>query len=421
MRILVVGGGGREHALAWKLSQEAEVFASPGNPGIAEDCETFDIAASDSAGLVELCAERAVDLVVVGPEDPLVAGLADILRMAGVNVFGPGAEGAKLEASKAFSKDAMAAAGVPTAAYANFTDAHEAKTFARRRFETGRAVAVKASGNALGKGVVVAETSQEAEAAIDRMMLDRAFGSAGDTVVIEDRLVGREFSLLTIVGDHNFVSLPVAQDHKRAFDGDLGPNTGGMGSFSPVDWLPDGLVDEVEQTVVAPILAHLRAQGIQYRGMLFSGLMMDRGRPYCLEYNVRFGDPETQSVMMRLGQGFAKALHQAATGVPIEAPEVLPNAAVSVVVASGGYPGEYKKRLPISIHALPPGVKIFHAGTALDDGQLVTNGGRVLCVSAAAKTAKEARSLAYEGVNAIAFEGAFSRSDIASEPEGTQP
>jgi phosphoribosylamine--glycine ligase len=413
MRILVVGGGGREHALAWKLAQEAEVIVAPGNPGIAKDAEVVPVAATDFDGLVRLATERAVDFVVVGPEDPLIAGLADRLREAGIPVFGPGALGAKLEGSKAFSKEIMFEADVPTAEFMSFHSPSEAKTYARERFADGRPVVVKASGQALGKGVAMCDTIEEAEAAIDQMMVERVFGAAGDQVVVEERLQGFEFSLLTIVGDHNYVSLPIAQDHKRAYDGDQGPNTGGMGTFSPIERVPDDLVREAEERVVAPVLRRLRELGYVYRGVLFSGLMVQDGRPYCLEYNVRFGDPETQSVMLRLGRGFANALHQSATGQVIEAPEVLDNAAVTVVIASGGYPGEIRRGLPIDLSDVRSEVKLFHAGTKLDDaGNLVTNGGRVLAVSAAAETLPLARALAYAGAEAVRFEGAFYRHDI---------
>jgi phosphoribosylamine--glycine ligase len=414
MRILVVGSGAREHALAWKLAQEAEVLVTPGNPGIAEDCECLNIGAQDFGGLAAICRTRDIDLVVVGPEDPLIAGLADHLRGAGIAVYGPLADGAQLEGSKAFSKAVMRDAGVPTAQFESFTDPSAAKAFARERFDAGRGVAVKASGNALGKGVIVCGAYEEADAAIEKMMVAKEFGEAGQTVVIEDRLEGPEFSLITLVADDNFVSLPVAQDYKRVFDGDQGPNTGGMGSHTPVEWLDTNFVADVEQRVVAAVLSELRSRGISYRGTLFSGLMMDAGVAHCLEYNVRFGDPETESLMLRIGSGFADALYQAATGAVVVAPEVKANAVVSVVVASGGYPGGYKKGLPITIGPLPAGVKLFHAGTALKDGQLVTNGGRVICVSAEAPTMAEARTLAYEGARAVQFEGAFYRGDIAA-------
>jgi phosphoribosylamine--glycine ligase len=412
MRILVVGSGGREHALAWKLAQEAEVLCAPGNPGIAEDCEVVQVAANDFPALVRLAQERHVNLVVVGPEDPLVDGLADTLREAGIPTYGPSRAGAQLEASKAFSKELMRDAGVPTAHFETFTDPELAKEYARLRFADGRPVAVKASGNALGKGVVVCDDPGEAEAAIDQMMVQRIFGEAGATVVIEDRLGGPEFSLITIVGDENFVSLPVAQDHKRAHDGDQGPNTGGMGTYSPVDWVTEELIAHTEERIVRPVLLELKKRGITYRGTLFSGVMMDGAHPYCLEYNVRFGDPETQSLMLRIGRGLAAALEQAARGEVIDAPEILSNASATVVVASGGYPLEYRKGLPIHLGAVPAGAKVFHAGTATKDGQLVTNGGRVFGAAASAPDLARARSLAYEAAREIRFEGAFYRKDI---------
>lgn len=415
MRILVVGGGGREHALAWKLSQEAEVIVAPGNAGIAEDVEVVPVAATDFEGLIALAKARAVDLVVVGPEDPLIAGLADRLREAEIPVFGPGALGAKLEGSKSFSKELMFEAGVPTSQFLSFHNPNEAKTYARERFADGRPVVIKASGQALGKGVVVCDTIDEAETAIDQMMVERIYGEAGAQIVVEERLRGFEFSLLTIVGDHNFVSLPIAQDYKRIFDGDQGPNTGGMGTYSPVARVPDELVRDTEERVVAPVLRRLNEMGFVYRGVLFSGLMVDDGELFCLEYNVRFGDPETETVMLRLGTGLAKALHQAATGQVIEAPEVLDNAAVTVFVASAGYPGDYAKGLPIDVSQVRDDVKLFHAGTKLDaEGQLVTNGGRVIAVSAAGETLAIARAKAYAGAEAVAFEGAGFRRDIGA-------
>lgn len=271
MKVLVVGSGGREHALAWKLSQEHEVLCAPGNAGIERDVEAVCVSAQDHQRLIELCRDRRIDLVVVGPENPLIDGLADELRTAGVAVFGPGRAGAQLEASKTFSKVMMARANVPTAAFSTFTDPASAKEFAKSRFEAGQGVAVKASGNALGKGVVVAETLPDAERAIDDMMVARLFGHAGEQVVIEDRLVGKEFSLLTIVGDQNFVSLPVAQDYKRAYDGDQGPNTGGVGSYSPTAWVTKDLVAETEALMVSPSFARCGSRGLNFAALSFPG------------------------------------------------------------------------------------------------------------------------------------------------------
>ena len=414
MRILIVGSGGREHALAWKLSQEAEVLVAPGNAGIAQDVECVSVLGSDFAGIGELAKSRQVDLVVVGPEDFLIDGLADSLRSQGVAVYGPGKAGARLEASKAYSKQLMDAAAIPTARYRSFDDPARAKEFARELAGEGAMPVIKASGNALGKGVIVANTLEEALEAIDLMLIDREFGAAGSTVVVEERLMGFEFSLLTVCSGTYFHSLPVAQDYKRALDGDRGPNTGGMGTFSPLPSVSADMVRQAETTVVKPMLDHLTAQGIDYRGTLFSGFMVQDGKPYCIEYNVRFGDPETQTVMRRLGGGLGQALLSAAKGEPIPAVEVEDHAAVTVVMASGGYPGGYEKGIPIHIPSdLPSEVKVFHAGTSLKDGRLVTSGGRVLGVSAIAEDLAKARSTAYETCRRIEFSGAFYRHDIA--------
>lgn len=415
MRILVVGSGGREHALVWKLRQEAEVFCTPGNAGIARECETFDVAAGDQAGLSSLAGRVQPDLVVVGPEDPLIAGLGDRLRAAGFAVLGPGADAARLEGSKAFAKDAMRRASVPTADFGTFTDAQAALEYARSRFDAGRQVAVKASGAALGKGVVVCSTWDEAEDAIGRMLVERELGDAGATIVVEDRLVGREFSLMTLVGESHWFSLPVAQDYKRALDGDHGPNTGGMGTYSPVGWLLPSVVEDAEERIVRPLVDLLARDGAGFRGVLFSGVMVQDGKPYCLEYNVRFGDPETQTVVRRLGSGFTPALLAAASGGEIPPVEVDGSAAVTVVLASKGYPGAYQKGHPIAIPALEPGVVVFHAGTSLQDGRLVSSGGRVLGISAVGSSVSSARGLAYRAASAIDAPGLRCRADIAAD------
>lgn len=414
MRVLVVGSGGREHALAWKLAQEADVIVAPGNAGIAQELECIPIPATDPGGLIALSKERGVDLVVVGPEDPLVDGLADALRLAGIAVFGPGRNGAQLEASKAFSKSLMAEAGVPTARFQSFTDAAAAKAFVAEMAMEGRTVVVKASGNALGKGVIVCGSQAEAEDAIEAMLVDRAFGDAGAEIVVEERLVGFEFSLLTICSEAGFWSLPIAQDYKRALDGDRGPNTGGMGTYSPVPRVSEDLVKRTERQVVAPILEALKARGIPYRGVLFSGLLVQDGQPYCLEYNVRFGDPETQSVVRRLGIGFADALLAAANGQPIPPVEVKDEAVVSVVLASGGYPGDYRKGLPIGFGAFNPEVKVFFAGVGQQEGQLVTSGGRVMAVTATGPSIADARDRAYAGVLEVCFDEMHYRRDVAA-------
>lgn len=415
MKALVVGSGGREHALVWKLAQECEVFASPGNPGIAEECHTFDVPAHDHHGIRDLARKLEVDFVLVGPEDPLIHGLADTLRSGGINVVGPGGHGALLEGSKAFSKALMREAAIPTAEYQVFTDARDAKDYAAMRFDDGKQVAVKASGAALGKGVVVCTTLSEAKEAIERMLLHEELGEAGRTVVVEDRLNGREYSLLTICSGTSYYSLPVAQDHKRAWDGDRGPNTGGMGAYSPVPWVSPGLVEETEVRVVEPILKLLASKSIDYRGVLFSGMMLDGEDPYCLEFNVRFGDPETQAIMMRLGRGFSEILRACAKGEPLDNLPVLDRSAVGVVVASEGYPGDYRKGVPISIGKIADHVKIFHAGTTAKNGELITNGGRVATVVAFGDSLDEARSRAYGAVEFFSFPGMQYRMDIAAQ------
>jgi phosphoribosylamine--glycine ligase len=411
VRILVIGGGGREHALAWKLAQEADVICAPGNSGIAEDVECIAIPQHDFAGILNLAKERQIELVVVGPEDPLIAGLGDALREQGFLVFGPSSVAAQLEGSKAFAKAMMQRAGVPTATYQTFIDGIAAKEYVRRQYADGKQVALKASGNALGKGVIVCPTLDEALEGIDTL---KALGEAGRTLVIEERLIGREFSLLTIASDQGIHSLPVAQDYKRVFDNDQGPNTGGMGTYSPLVWLSSDTLSQVEDEVVKPILKAFADDKVPYRGILFSGIMVTDDGPKCIEYNVRFGDPETQTVMRRLGSGLANALLQAAKGEEITAVPVEAHHAVTVALASGGYPAAYEKGALISIGQLESQVKVFHAGTSLSNGQLVTNGGRVLGVSAIGDSPENARNLAYRAVNQITFPGMHYRTDIGA-------
>lgn len=414
MKALVIGSGAREHALAWRLAKDLEVACAPGNPGIAQVCECLSAKPLDPANVLQVARHYRADLVVVGPEDPLIAGLADVLRAEGFAVFGPGSAGAELEGSKAFSKALMAAAGVPTAGFQVFVDAEAALAYARSTYEAGFQTVVKASGAALGKGAIICPTLEEAEDAIERMLVHHEFGDAGRTVVVEDRLIGREFSLLTVVSGSQFVSLPVAMDYKRVGDGDTGLNTGGMGSVCPAGWVGDDVVQEAEARIVRPVLEQLRARHIDFRGVLFSGVLVQDGSPYNLEYNVRFGDPEIQSVVRRLEGDFAGLLHAAAVGDPLPSLVVGDLAAVSVVMASPGYPAAYPKGIPVEFGPAPEGVVVFHAGTALDQGRLVTAGGRVLTVSAVGKDLAEARTRAYQGVDSIRFEGAQWRTDIAA-------
>lgn len=411
MRILIIGNGGREHALAWKLAEDHKVTVSPGNPGTAQFATNVSV---EAANLPQYAVSENFDLIVIGPENPLIDGLADRLRQAGLKVFGPGADGARLEGSKAFSKQLMLEAGIPTAQASIHTDPMDAKKAAAGFFHAGEQVVVKASGAALGKGVVVCDTLEQAEDAIDEMMVDSVFGDAGLTVVIEQRLHGPEFSLMTLCSGTDYFSLPVAQDYKRALDGDRGPNTGGMGSYSPLSWMTPELVHRTEKEVVVPVLKALKEKGINYRGVLFSGLMLHNSQPYCLEYNVRFGDPETQTLMHRVGTGLAEAFLACAKGEQIPPPKILDNAAVTVVVASGGYPGDYARGRSITITELE--ATIFHAGTALTEGHLVTAGGRVLAITASADNVESARQLAYKAVQNVQFEGMQYRKDIAANP-----
>ena len=353
-------------------------------------------------------------MIVVGPEQPLIEGLGNRLRQEGHLVFGPEATGAKLEGSKAFSKELMLEAGVPTPR--SWTDCSPTQALEHVRAlleDEGRAV-IKASGPALGKGVFICDQEDQASDIIHRLMIDKELGDAGETIVVEQYAQGKEFSLLTLVSESKFLSLPIAQDYKRIFDGDEGPNTGGMGSYSPVKRVTPELLQRTEETIVERIVRGLANREIDYRGVLFSGIMSDAFNPTCLEFNVRFGDPETQSIMPRLGKGFADALLACAKGEPIPPIEVNEDAVVTVVLASKGYPGQVQSGKPIEIdQAATNGVLLFHAGTAEKDGQLVTAGGRVLGVTATAPTLPEAKRKAYRAVNGIQFEGMQFRTDIA--------
>ena len=413
-RVLVVGSGAREHALAFKLAQEAEVFVCPGNGGMSLHFRTLEGNPMDVDAMVALARENEMELVVIGPEAPLIAGLADALRQVGIPTFGPSAAAAQLEASKAFSKELMAEAGVPTAQFQIFDDAEFAKQYAEVRFAEGFPQVIKASGAALGKGVVVANDVSEACDAIDSMLVDRDFGEAGQTIVVEDRLEGPEFSLFTLISDDHILSLPACQDYKRALDGDRGPNTGGMGSYCPLDWVSAELVSQCEETIVRPIIAALLRRGITYRGVLFCGLMMDRGIPHCLEFNVRFGDPETQSLVRRLGPGFLQALTEVAHGQPITPIPLVPDCAVTVVLAADGYPGEYKKGSIIQIGELPSNIEVFHAGTCRGpEKEFIATGGRVLSVTAVAESLAAARDSAYQAIERIEAPNLRFRTDIA--------
>ena len=426
MKILVVGSGGREHAIAWRLAQDAaghELFCAPGNAGTAAVAENVAVGAEDVDGIVAWARENRPDMVVVGPEAPLVKGLVDALGKIGVTAFGPVAAGARMEGSKRFAKDVMRAAGVPTGMAETFTDAAAAKA-ALPAF--GLPVVIKADGLAAGKGVVVAETAEQAEAAIDDMLVANKFGAAGAEVLVEEFLHGEECSILALVDGERAVLLPSSQDHKRAFDGDRGPNTGGMGAYSPAPVVTAERLPEIRDKIILPVLRELKRRGVVYRGILYAGLMVndERSNPHgpvaksgsavnVVEFNARFGDPETEAVLPRIGGDFATALLHAATGCLRDEDVVVKDeCAATVIVASGGYPGSYEKGKEISGLEGNPAL-VFHCGTKADGGRVVTSGGRVLSVTGLGPDLRSAVDAAYAGVAKISFENAFHRKDIA--------
>jgi phosphoribosylamine---glycine ligase len=433
MRVLVVGGGGREHALAWRLGRDrsvTEVLAAPGNPGIAQVAQCVPVGADDLEGVIELARREGVDLVVVGPEAPLVAGLADAMDASGVPVFGPSAAAARLEGSKAFAKDLMRRAGVPTARSATFTRAdweEEPREVLSFLDELGGGPAVvKADGLAAGKGVVVAETRDEAAEAVEAALGRDAFGDAGASVVLEERLEGPEVSAFALTDGDRVVPLGFARDAKRIGDGDTGPNTGGMGAFSPVPSVEAGTAERIRVEVLEPTVEAMRAEGTPYRGVVYAGLMLTDDGPKVLEFNCRFGDPETQALMPLLATDPAELLLGCARGSLGDASVVLDQlACVTVVVASGGYPGEHRTGFEISgleAAAAVDGAAVFHSGTAEHRGRVVTAGGRVVSVSAVGGSIAEARDRAYEAASHVRFEGRYHRRDIAAgaaKEEGT--
>jgi len=419
MQILIVGSGGREHALAWaaaKSPRVERVFVAPGNAGTATEprCENVPIAAGDIDGLVEFARERGIGLTIAGPEDPLVNGIVDRFGSAGLKCFGPSAAAARLEGSKAFAKDFMARHGIPTAAYGNFTEVTPAIEFIRAH---GAPIVVKADGLAAGKGVIVAHTTTQAEAAVIDMLAGNAFGDAGHRVVIEEFLEGEEASFIVMADGRNVLPLATSQDHKAAGDGDTGPNTGGMGAYSPAPVVDQALHRAVMEQVIRPTIDGMAADGAPFTGFLYAGLMISpSGAIKVLEYNVRFGDPETQPVLMRLQSDLPELCLAALDGSLDRATAQWdPRASLGVVMAAGGYPGRYGKGFAISglEGPFPEGIKVFHAGTALrDDGAVVTSGGRVLCVCALGASVSEAQREAYRACERIDWDGAYRRSDI---------
>ena len=416
MRVLLVGGGGREHALAWKIAQSPRVtalFTAPGNPGIARHAVCVPLAADALDGLVAFARRERIDLTVVGPEAPLVAGLADRLLDAGLAVFGPIAPAAAIEGSKAFAKDVMARNAIPTARFATFDDPARARGYCR---EVGPPLVVKADGLAGGKGAIVCRTLADADEAVAECMERAAFGAAGATVVVEEFLSGEEVSFFALANGADALPLAAAQDHKTVFDGDQGPNTGGMGAYSPVASFDAAMERRVMDTIVRPTIAALAKEGAPYRGVLYVGLMLTAEGPKVIEFNCRFGDPECQALVVRVPGDLVPLLVAAAHGGPW--PEVGPwstRASVCVVLASGGYPGKYGTGAAIEgveSAETAPGVTVFHAGTALREGRLVTAGGRVLGVTAVAGDLETAIARAYGAVGAIRFAGMHYRRDI---------
>lgn len=414
MKILVVGGGGREHTILWKLAQspkKPELYCAPGNGGISQIATCVDIAATDIENMVAFAKREKMDLVVVAPDDPLAMGMVDALEKEGIRAFGPKKNAAIIEASKAFSKELMKKYHIPTAEYETFSDAQKALEYVK----TAKIpLVVKADGLALGKGVLICKTRQEAEQAVRQVMLDKAFGAAGNTVVIEEFLEGPEVSVLTFTDSHTILPMASAQDHKRARDNDEGLNTGGMGTFSPTPKYTPEIQQQVEREIIRPTVDALNAEGRPFKGVIFFGLMLTKDGPKLLEYNARFGDPEAQSVLFRMKNDlleiFEAVIEERLSEITLE---FEPGAALCVVMASGGYPEHYEKGKEISgLDEVSDGVVVFHAGTKLENGKFYTSGGRVLGVVTKGEDMEAARKIAYENVQKIHFEGAQYRRDI---------
>jgi len=415
MNILLLGSGGREHALAWKMAASPltdRLYCAPGNAGIAREAACVDLDMADHAAVIAFCRSNGIDFVVVGPEAPLCAGIVDDLEAGGIKAFGPSRAAARLEGSKGFTKDLCRANGIPTAAYERFRAADLAKAYSRRR---GAPIVVKADGLAAGKGVVVAQNLAEAEAAID-MMFAGSLGGAGAEVVIEEFLDGEEASFFALCDGDTAIPMTTAQDHKRAFDGDKGPNTGGMGAYSPAPNIDAAMSARVMEEIIAPTMAAMRAMGAPYKGVLYAGLMIVPEGPKLIEYNARFGDPETQVLMLRLMSDLVPALLASRDGM-LKSFDLrwYPETALTVVMAAKGYPGSYAKGSVIEgldAAGAAEGVEIFHAGTKADNGQIRANGGRVLDVSALGATVAEAQRRAYKAVSLVRWPEGYCRHDI---------
>lgn len=416
MKVLVVGSGGREHALCWaiaKSSKLSKLYCAPGNAGIADVAECVAIGGEDVDAVVNFAKENAIDLVVVGPEAPLVLGMVDKLEAAGIRAFGPSAAAAVLEGSKGFMKDMCAKAGVPTAAYGRFTNAEEAKTFIR---ENGAPIVVKTDGLAAGKGVIICQSVEEAEKAVDDMMGDKIFGDAGNEIVVEDFLEGEECSFFALVDGERALPLAAAQDHKAAYDGDKGPNTGGMGAYSPTPIATPEICDKIMETAITPLIKTMAKEGCPYKGVLFCGLMIKDGVPTVLEYNIRFGDPECQVLMMRWKSDVLEALDAAAQGrlddITLDWHD---ETAMVVVMAAQGYPGSYEKGTEIKNLDQANAVDnafVFHAGTKADGDKVLASGGRVLGVTGRGQSVGAAQATTYKAVDSIDWADGFCRRDI---------
>src|SRR6056297_535776 len=425
-KVLIVGNGGREHALAWKIGashQVAEVFVAPGNAGTATEATNVPIQASDKPAIIKFAKENAIDFVVVGPEAPLVDGLVDDLQAAGIRAFGPSAAAAELEGSKVFCKNLLRNANIPTADYQTFRTASDASRFIKDRYpdsEQAVPVVVKADGLAAGKGVIVCSTRAEALDAINRIAGVREFGEAGKVLIIEERLIGQEASILAITDGATIITLPAAQDHKPAYDGDQGPNTGGMGAYCPTPLVDAEMMARVERDILGPVVHAMKRSRRPLRGVLSAGLMLTAAGPKVLEFNVRFGDPECQPLLMRLKTDLVEIIEAAIDGRLGEIADLQwdPRPSICVVMASEGYPGSYEKGREISgldaANAIED-VKVFHAGTRLDDNRVLTDGGRVLGVTAMGETISNAKLQAYRAVKEIRWPGAWCRKDISDK------
>ncbi|MDB4338601.1 phosphoribosylamine--glycine ligase [bacterium] len=426
MKVLIVGNGGREHALAWKISQSQrveQVFVAPGNAGTAIDAINIPIAATDQEALIQFAKEEQIGLTIVGPEAPLVDGLVDAMEDAGLKVFGPSKAAAELEGSKVFCKNLLHTANIPTATYQTFGSAEDASRYIKERYsepESSVQLVVKADGLAAGKGVIVCDSRSEALDAIDRIASRREFGEAGNELIIEEKLIGLEASVLAITDGETIITLPAAQDHKPALDGDLGPNTGGMGAYCPTPIVNEDLMEQIEAEVLVPVVHAMKRARRPFKGVLYAGLMLTATGPKVLEFNVRFGDPECQPLLMRLKSDLVDILEATADGRlsemdPLEWDD---RPSICVVMASEGYPGEYEKGRSITgleNAASIDDVKVFHAGTKLENGQVLTNGGRVLGVTALGSSISNSKLQAYKAVKEIRWPGAWCRKDISDK------